>query len=144
MKIKQVWDGLFAGKLKNSYNPKNKEITWADIKDVYGEQISLIRVQEINNKTKDILDYRGFKKDGKHVIAIGGNRLSRGLTLEGLNVSYYLRSARTSAVATATHRWEDGLVIGIPMMMYVKYICLRVRFIYFKNYMKQRDISEQK
>ena len=122
---------------------QNKEITWADIKDVYGEQISLIRVQEINNKTKDILDYRGFKKDGKHVIAIGGNRLSRGLTLEGLNVSYYLRSARTSAVATAT---QMGRWCGYrnSYEMYVKYICLRVRFIYFKNYMKQRDISEQK
>ena len=107
LKIKQVWDGLFAGKLKTHITQKIKKITWADIKDVYGEQISLIRVQEINNKTKDILDYRGFKKDGKHVIAIGGNRLSRGLTLEGLNVSYYLRSARTSAVATATQmgRW---------------------------------------
>ncbi len=106
-KIKKVWDDLFVGKLNNSYNPKDKDIIWADIRGVYGDQISLIRVQEINNKTRDILDYRGYKKDGKHVIAIGGNRLSRGLTLEGLNVSYYLRSARTSAVATATQmgRW---------------------------------------
>ena len=105
--IKRVWDEKFVGKLKNKYKPGEKEIKWQQIKSVYGDQVSLIRVQEINNKTKDILDYRGFKEEGKHVIAIGGNRLSRGLTLEGLNVSYYLRSARTSAVATATQmgRW---------------------------------------
>ena len=105
--ILKVWDEKFNTLLNNNYNPEQREIEWYEIKNIYGEQVSKIRVQEINNKTKDNLDYREFKEQGKNVIAIGGNRLSRGLTLEGLNVSYYLRSAKTSAVATATQmgRW---------------------------------------
>ena len=105
--IFKIWNKNFKEKLNNDYNPGRKEIEWEEIKEIYGEQVNKIRVQEINNKTKTYLDYREFKENGKHVIAIGGNRLSRGLTLEGLNVSYYLRSARTSAVATATQmgRW---------------------------------------
>ena len=42
---------------------------------------------------------------GLSVIAIGGNKLSRGLTLEGLSVSYYLRASKTYDTLLQMGRW---------------------------------------
>ena len=45
------------------------------------------------------------------VIAVGGNSLSRGLTLEGLSTSYFLRNARTYDTLLQMGRWfgyRDG------------------------------------
>ncbi|NLE05564.1 MAG: Z1 domain-containing protein, partial [Crenarchaeota archaeon] len=49
--------------------------------------------------------------NGISVIAIGGNKLSRGLTLEGLMVSYYLRASRMYDTLMQMGRWfgyRDG------------------------------------
>lgn len=53
-----------------------------------------------------MLDYNQ-QKSGDFLI-IGGNKLSRGLTLEGLTTSYYFRSARTY---DALLQWGVGLDI---------------------------------
>ena len=42
---------------------------------------------------------------GLSVIAVGGNKLSRGLTLEGLSVSYYLRASKTYDTLLQMGRW---------------------------------------
>lgn len=51
------------------------------------------------------LDYDRHRKSGLHVIAIGGLALSRGLTLEGLCVSYILRNAAASDTLMQMARW---------------------------------------
>ncbi|MDA8534188.1 Z1 domain-containing protein [Pseudomonadales bacterium] len=51
------------------------------------------------------LDYRGNSDKGLWVIAIGGQKLSRGLTLEGLSVSYFLRNALAYDTLTQMCRW---------------------------------------
>jgi hypothetical protein len=51
------------------------------------------------------LDYSAHKEDGLHVIAIGGLALSRGLTLEGLSVSYILRNTAASDTLMQMARW---------------------------------------
>ncbi|MBK4216180.1 hypothetical protein JJJ17_09610 [Paracoccus caeni] len=51
------------------------------------------------------LDYSLHKVDGLHVIAIGGLALSRGLTLEGLTVSYLLRNVTASDTLMQMARW---------------------------------------
>ncbi len=43
--------------------------------------------------------------DGLSVIAIGGDKLSRGLTFEGLTVSYYLRASRMYDTLMQMGRW---------------------------------------
>src|SRR5205823_13309369 len=51
------------------------------------------------------------REPGLKVIVIGGNRLSRGLTLEGLLVSYYVRPARNYDTLMQMGRWfgfRDG------------------------------------
>lgn len=65
---------------------------------------SSIRVTVVNMRG-GVLDYRRHQNDGLHVIAIGGLALSRGLTLEGLTVSYLLRNAGASDTLMQMARW---------------------------------------
>ena len=60
------------------------DISWADVRTVLPEVLSDIRVSEINGAAKDALDYAENEGTGLKVIAIGGDKLARGLTLEGL------------------------------------------------------------
>lgn len=57
----------------------------------------------LNSDTQEELDYEN--NPGRHVIAIGGNRLSRGLTFEGLTVSYFLRTASMCDTLLQMARW---------------------------------------
>src|SRR5690606_12526602 len=45
------------------------------------------------------------RSEGLNVIAIGGDKLSRGLTLEGLTVSYYLRASKMYDTLMQMGRW---------------------------------------
>jgi hypothetical protein len=59
----------------------------------------------INGTAKDALDYEDRKSSGLKVIAIGGDKLARGLTLEGLCVSYFLRASRMYDTLMQMGRW---------------------------------------
>lgn len=63
-----------------------------------------IITKSVNGGSADILDFVGAKK-GISVIAIGGDKLSRGLTLEGLSVSYYLRASKMYDTLMQMGRW---------------------------------------
>lgn len=64
------------------------------------------RVQPLTvNMKGGVLDYRANREHGLHVIAIGGLALSRGLTLEGLTVSYILRNTAASDTLMQMARW---------------------------------------
>lgn len=62
-----------------------------------------IEVKVINGKSKDALDFSS--ENGNRVIAVGGLALSRGLTLEGLVVSYYLRNSMNYDTLIQMGRW---------------------------------------
>ena len=66
--------------------------------------MSGVEIKMINSLTDDKLDYALHKK-GLNVIAIGGNKLSRGLTLEGLTISYFLRSTKMYDSLMQMGRW---------------------------------------
>ena len=68
------------------------------------EAISSVRVITVNMRG-GTLDYELNKTSGLHVIAIGGLALSRGLTLEGLTVSYIIRNASASDTLMQMARW---------------------------------------
>jgi hypothetical protein len=63
-----------------------------------------IEVRQINGFAGDVLDYRRHDS-GLNVIAVGGEKLSRGLTLEGLSVSYFLRASRMYDTLMQMGRW---------------------------------------
>jgi hypothetical protein len=89
------------------------EFDWAEVLDTLHEAISPIRVQPVNQGTGAAsLDYSvATSPPGVRVIAVGGNSLSRGLTLEGLCVSYFLRNSRAYDTLLQMSRWfgyRDG------------------------------------
>lgn len=57
----------------------------------------------LNSSTDDFLDYDA--DSSQKLVLIGGNRLSRGLTLENLLVSYYAREAQTYDTLLQMGRW---------------------------------------
>lgn len=77
---------------------------WEDVKKHLHEAASRIIVKEINGGSGDALNYFDHK-NGLSVIAIGGDKLSRGLTLEGLSISYYLRASRMYDTLMQMGRW---------------------------------------
>ncbi|MDR1396805.1 MAG: Z1 domain-containing protein [Desulfarculales bacterium] len=68
--------------------------------------VASIVVRAINqNNSVAGLDYYKNKENGLRVIAIGGNSLSRGLTLEGLCVSYFYRRSLMYDTLLQMGRW---------------------------------------
>jgi hypothetical protein len=80
-------------------------LTWEEIEAVLAEAVSDIQVRMINGTAKDALDYADNSKTGLKVIAVGGDKLARGLTLEGLTVSYFLRASKMYDTLMQMGRW---------------------------------------
>lgn len=67
--------------------------------------ISSIEVRTINQRSANKLDYTEYSDKGLRVIAVGGLALSRGLTLEGLVVSYFHRNTQMYDTLMQMGRW---------------------------------------
>ena len=78
---------------------------WEDVKSQLYKAVQKITVKSINGSSKDALTYYDNKDEGISVIAIGGDKLSRGLTLEGLSVSYFLRASKMYDTLMQMGRW---------------------------------------
>ena len=78
---------------------------WKTIAGILPKIALSIEVRIINGSAADALDYEDHQASGLNVIAIGGDKLSRGLTLEGLTVSYFLRSSRMYDTLMQMGRW---------------------------------------
>ncbi len=80
------------------------EFTWDQVVDVLFKSIENIQIKVVNSsKGSEKLEYP--KNESLRVIAIGGLALSRGLTLEGLIVSYFFRNTNTYDVLMQMGRW---------------------------------------
>jgi len=79
--------------------------TWEEVVEIFPDVLSDIQVRMINGTAKDALDYSEKEGAGLKVIAIGGDKLARGLTLEGLCVSYFLRASRMYDTLMQMGRW---------------------------------------
>lgn len=81
-----------------------QHLDWEQVQSNLYHAVSRIQVKEINGSAKDILDYFEHK-NGLNVIAVGGDKLSRGLTLEGLSISYFLRASKMYDTLMQMGRW---------------------------------------
>jgi hypothetical protein len=79
--------------------------TWLEVERHLAVAADKIRVQVVNGDMRDAIDYEGNAENGLSLIAIGGDKLSRGLTLEGLSVSYFLRASRMYDSLMQMGRW---------------------------------------
>lgn len=80
-------------------------VDWPEIRAVLCDSSDKIQVIVANGRSKAALDYDRYRETGLSVIAIGGDKLSRGLTLEGLMVSYFLRIAKQYDSLLQMGRW---------------------------------------
>lgn len=85
---------------------------WPEVQAALHQAAAGMRVEQINaSRSSGRLDYRSYKDVGLNVIAVGGNSLSRGFTLEGLTISYFLRNTQMYDTLLQMGRWfgyRDG------------------------------------
>lgn len=92
--IHRIWSEYYA----------NTEFPWEEVAVAMFSAIENIQIKVVNSsKTSEKLEYP--KNDSLRVIAIGGLALSRGLTLEGLIISYFYRNTSTYDVLMQMGRW---------------------------------------
>ncbi|TXH06310.1 MAG: hypothetical protein E6R07_00530 [Nevskiaceae bacterium] len=83
--------------------------TWAEVRAQLHDSVASVKVVRINQKAEfdDKLNYRHYKNlpKGRRIIAVGGLTLSRGLTLEGLCISYFYRDSKAYDTLLQMARW---------------------------------------
>jgi hypothetical protein len=82
-------------------------VTWSELKPILYEAVGSVRTFVVNSKSDEPLDYKKYERDGLGLtaIAIGGLSLSRGLTVEGLCISYMYRNTRMYDTLMQMGRW---------------------------------------
>lgn len=80
-------------------------LDWNAIQQKLHDAVAPIKVVEVNSKASGTLNYADHASNGLNVIAVGGYSLSRGLTLEGLMVSYFLRNSMMYDTLMQMGRW---------------------------------------
>lgn len=80
-------------------------LEWQEVAARLPRVTASVEVRSINGSALDALDYEQHRDTGLNVVAVGGDKLSRGLTLEGLTVSYFLRSSRMYDTLMQMGRW---------------------------------------
>lgn len=83
-----------------------EEFSWDQIQAGLNKEIQQFVVTVVNNNNrKNRFNYDDYESEGARVIAIGGFILSRGLTLEGLMISYFNRKANAYDTILQMCRW---------------------------------------
>jgi hypothetical protein len=89
--LKNVWDCEYS----------HTEFDWPTVQAAMLDAVAAAKVVEVNSGKND-LDYT---TDGQTVITVGGFSLSRGLTLEGLTVTWFLRNTKMYDTLMQMGRW---------------------------------------
>lgn len=103
--LRRIWEKEFEPVTQELGLQDCAPVAWEEVKTALQATIESIRVREINGSSADVLDYEQNKENGLNVIAIGGDKLARGLTLEGLSISYFLRGSTMYDTLMQMGRW---------------------------------------
>ena len=103
--LEREWNQDFVRTTDEVATEDTPRVAWAEIEPLLGEVVDPIVVKTINGTAADALDYFEHRANGLNAIVIGGDKLSRGLTLEGLTVSYYLRASKAFDTLLQMGRW---------------------------------------
>lgn len=107
-RLREIWEDDFI-KASTTIEVSPGEGYWVhpfeEIEPELRKAVAAIEVRMINGSSTDALDYHKHDEEGLKTIVIGGAKLSRGLTLEGLSVSYYLRATRMYDTLMQMGRW---------------------------------------
>ena len=102
-RLRKRWESEFLAKDKTLDKWDSLEMEVLKEEDEEG-WLHDVKILMINSKSDEKLDYDAYP-DGLNVIAIGGNKLSRGLTLEGLCVSFFIRRTKMYDSLMQMGRW---------------------------------------
>mgnify|MGYP001235841883 FL=1 len=155
--IKNEFDNIWNHDIQKNINltkfPESKKFKfdsiWNKILEVITSENNPLDIVQINSQSDDILDYDRHK-NGWNVIVIGGAAISRGITLEGLTVSYFTRVAKlpTSDTLIQMGRWfgyrkgyEDLWRVYVPKVLHILF--RQFSFTMEKAREKFQDLSEQ-
>ncbi|MEO5716396.1 MAG: Z1 domain-containing protein [Luteolibacter sp.] len=103
--LRELWEDEFVPVSQEMGEEAGSFVSWDDVEAELHAAAAKITVATINGFAKEALDYRDHEAEGRSVIAVGGDKLSRGLTLEGLSVSYFLRTTRMYDALMQMGRW---------------------------------------
>ena len=91
--------------IKSTFEMKfNVQETFKEVYEQLHAASAKVKVFGINNDSDQVLDYTLYNA-GLSAIVIGGHKLSRGLTLEGLNISYFARNSKAYDTLMQMCRW---------------------------------------
>ncbi|PLX70371.1 MAG: hypothetical protein C0602_06055 [Denitrovibrio sp.] len=110
-KFEQIWYKYYANIIENilDYLPDDYEdpfispVTFNEIKPLLISASKNIDVCAVNSASGDTLSYP--EDSEKKYIAVGGNKLSRGFTLEGLSINYFVRNTSIADTLLQMGRW---------------------------------------
>lgn len=110
IEFERIWIKYYADAINNirEYLPENYEDeyltrkTFLEVRYLLVSAINGIEVKAVNTVEKDVLDYESGEK--KYIV-IGGNKLSRGFTLEGLTINYFIRNTNFADTLLQMGRW---------------------------------------
>lgn len=95
--------------LKHAFDAEYADagFTWAEVKAALSGVFEHLHLYVINSKSDEVLDYARYAKEGVGLtaVAVGGLSLSRGLTIEGLTVSYMYRNTKMYDTLMQMGRW---------------------------------------
>lgn len=99
-RLQKLWEADFVATSATEQRPVHR---FDEVEPFIGPFLEAVQVREINSERGDVLDYD--LEPGLKAIAVGGNKLSRGLTLEGLLVSYFARRSPQYDTLLQMARW---------------------------------------
>lgn len=95
--------------LKHAFDAEYADagFTWVEVKAALSGVFEHLHLYVINSKSDEVLDYARYAKEGVGLtaVAVGGLSLSRGLTIEGLTVSYMYRNTKMYDTLMQMGRW---------------------------------------
>lgn len=100
-RLRVRWDDEFRPITAGSH--PSLDTQFSQIEPFIGPFFEAVQVRVINSRTGEVLDYE--REPHLKAIAVGGNRLSRGLTLEGLLTSYFFRPTAMYDTLMQMGRW---------------------------------------
>ncbi|MCR4661150.1 MAG: Z1 domain-containing protein [Clostridia bacterium] len=120
---KNIWEESFKEKSENRLGDHFND-DWNEIARYLESTIdsTLNNIKVVNGDSNEQIDYES-SKEGEYIV-IGGDKLSRGLTLEGLTTSYYYRKSKMYDSLLQMGRWfgyRDGW-IDVCRVFTTKYV----------------------
>ena len=105
----RMWSagGVIAADIRGAWEEHYADagFSWDEVRSRLSESIGRLRVVCVNQRAAP-LAYSNFPGvNGLRIIAVGGQALSRGLTLEGLCISYFYRDSKAYDTLLQMGRW---------------------------------------